>query len=668
MYSRTRTLVFAGLAILGGCSAEPADPPEVGVVTQAASRSQEAGRVTICHVSEHGSNAITVAAAAIPAHLRHGDALGECASGCTTGSECSDGEACTSDECLADGTCEHVPVQCDDGDPCTIDACAPELGCTTAPASNVTCNDGNDCTASDVCANGVCRGAPITGCCQSAADCDDGNGCSVDACVSGACVNTPLDCTVPDACVVGFCDPTLGACGSTPVTCDDGVVCTADSCDPTLGCVSQPTTQPPGCEIRGGLRITFDYELDGLSIANHALIVDALEDARIRFSQLLEVASVSGNLVLEGSSCGGYAFPPEALTEGIADTDLYILVQVASQMDSVLAGMSCERDSKGRPVSGVVFVDPAKLDKLSSGVVAHEVIHVLGFSAWVFENLGALSGNPSLEVLKTFTERGHSVKKLVTPNALRKAREHFGCDSLNGVELEDGGGAGTAGSHLEERIYRDELMSSLATSGYSDALSGITLGFLEDTGWYRPDYSLAEPLIWGKGEGCSFALTSCSSWSDDYFCTEGGGLRCDFARQFTGFCDLTTYGSALPSHFQYFPSPTQGGMWGFADYCPSYTAYSNLDCDNPSNNGQSFASNTGQQYGENSRCFESTLTKSGHNGFGVGCYPASCESGVLSLQVDGVFHACPAGGGSLCDVPGHEGCLTCPPASEICGD
>lgn len=268
MSSRIRTLVLAGSAIVGGCSAEPADQlRDVEVVIEAvgARPKAESGRVTVCHVSEDGgSQAITVAAAAIAAHLRHGDTLGECASGCTGDGECSDGNACTSDDCLADGTCAHTPVQCDDGDPCTIDACASDLGCTTAPASNVTCNDGNDCTAADVCSSGVCRGAPISGCCQSAADCDDGNGCSVDACVSSACVNTPLDCAVPDACVVGYCDPTLSACGSTPVTCDDGNFCTDDSCDPRLGCQSRPTSQPPeASEVSCADRL--DNDCDGLA-------------------------------------------------------------------------------------------------------------------------------------------------------------------------------------------------------------------------------------------------------------------------------------------------------------------------------------------------------------------------------------------------------------------
>ena len=37
---------------------------------------------------------------------------------------------------------------------------------------------------------------------------------------------------------------------------------------------------------------------------------------------------------------------------------------------------------------------------------------------------------------------------------------------------------------------------------------------MEDTGWYLPVYAMAEPLKWGKGLGCDFALKSCKEWMD----------------------------------------------------------------------------------------------------------------------------------------------------------
>lgn len=52
---------------------------------------------------------------------------------------------------------------------------------------------------------------------------------------------------------------------------------------------------------------------------------------------------------------------------------------------------------------------------------------------------------PHASVLASATERGGTVWKLKTTMALTKARAQFGCSTLDGVELENQGGTGTAG-------------------------------------------------------------------------------------------------------------------------------------------------------------------------------------------------------------------------------
>ena len=37
---------------------------------------------------------------------------------------------------------------------------------------------------------------------------------------------------------------------------------------------------------------------------------------------------------------------------------------------------------------------------------------------------------------------------------------------------------------------------------------------MEDTGWYMPNYELADDLKWGRGLGCDFALQSCLEWME----------------------------------------------------------------------------------------------------------------------------------------------------------
>ncbi len=70
--------------------------------------------------------------------------------------------------------------------------------------------------------------------CFEDVDCDDGVDCTEDACLSGACSNSPRN----DLCDNGlfcdgeeFCDADLGCQSGTPPDVDDGVSCTDDSCD-----------------------------------------------------------------------------------------------------------------------------------------------------------------------------------------------------------------------------------------------------------------------------------------------------------------------------------------------------------------------------------------------------------------------------------------------------
>jgi cysteine-rich repeat protein len=135
-------------------------------------------------------------------------------------------------------------VSCDDGVLCTSDICDPSAGCLRLPNDGLSCDDGNDCTSADRCAGSECRGTAIAGCCAGATDCDDGEPCTDDACLSGRCENAFRSCAVENKCVAGFCTA-AGDCDATAVSCDDSNVCTDDSCDPTFGCTHFATVTPP---------------------------------------------------------------------------------------------------------------------------------------------------------------------------------------------------------------------------------------------------------------------------------------------------------------------------------------------------------------------------------------------------------------------------------------
>lgn len=66
---------------------------------------------------------------------------------------------------------------------------------------------------------------------------------------------------------------------------------------------------------------------------------------------------------------------------------------------------------------------------------------------------------------------------VTSPKVVAFARQHFNCSTLEGVELEDFGGGGTAGSHWEQRVVGNELMAGYVNP--SMPISGLTMSLLE---------------------------------------------------------------------------------------------------------------------------------------------------------------------------------------------
>jgi hypothetical protein len=148
------------------------------------------------------------------------------------GKPCDDGNGCTLSDTCQEGVCVGGPAaNCNDGNPCTDDACVPAEGCLHAPNA-VPCNDGDACTTQDACGGGECQGGPALGC-------DDGNVCTTDSCDPAVgCVHGNSSeacddgdpCTLDDQCKGGACLP------GGVLSCDDGNPCTADSCVAGEGC------------------------------------------------------------------------------------------------------------------------------------------------------------------------------------------------------------------------------------------------------------------------------------------------------------------------------------------------------------------------------------------------------------------------------------------------
>ena len=108
---------------------------------------------------------------------------------------CDDGDPCTIDACngchcaatpLLD--CCTTDATCEDGDICTINTCDLDtLACqATESPEPACCNDSAECTGNLVCFEDACALPPkCSSGCDTAADCSDGDGSTVDTCQPG---------------------------------------------------------------------------------------------------------------------------------------------------------------------------------------------------------------------------------------------------------------------------------------------------------------------------------------------------------------------------------------------------------------------------------------------------------------------------------------------------
>lgn len=165
-----------------------------------------------------------------------------------------EGLPCELSECVtaatcSGGNCVGKDLDCSDGSACTADDCELGLGCVHKPLTQA-CDDGKKCSTGDTCLKGNCAGI--------AKVCEDGNDCTGDLCneASGECNHKPVpgektSCTLSNS--KGCSGPALCASGECKAgsACDDGNPCTFDLCADGTTCASLPMTGaciPPGAK------------------------------------------------------------------------------------------------------------------------------------------------------------------------------------------------------------------------------------------------------------------------------------------------------------------------------------------------------------------------------------------------------------------------------------
>lgn len=196
------------------------------------------------------------------------------------------------------------------------------------------------------------------------------------------------------------------------------------------------------------------------------------------------------------------------------------------------------------------------------------MIHVLGFSPPLFDYW----------VNKPMLLNTGKYLTILTPQITEFMSSHFKCKM--GAPLENQGGAGSLGAHWERSVFQNEIMTA---SDMTERLvfSNLTLALLESTGWYRVQRTIAEALVWGRGEGCKFVNSLCKGGFPE-FCYNPGQMSCTY--------DGSGIASCLAD--------------SFADSCRYYAAYKNTVCQDES---LMSLTNTGSKFSFDSKCFHSNI-------------------------------------------------------------
>ena len=210
------------------------------------------------------------------------------------------------------------------------------------------------------------------------------------------------------------------------------------------------------------------------------------EQAAARWQGIIhgDVLEVEGTIPANGCGAG---IPLPAFTGVIDDILINVLLQPIDGPGAVLgrAGACFVRTNDGLPLYGVMFFDTDDLAFLEQNglldeVIVHEMGHVLGFSAGIF-NLNipgvfsrTLLANPNTADPRFLGETAIDMYSSIGGTLPTVPVEGTPC------------GAGTRNSHWDEVTFFNELMTGFingASANFINPLSRVTSGAMRDLGY-----------------------------------------------------------------------------------------------------------------------------------------------------------------------------------------
>ena len=459
--------------------------------------------------------------------------------------------------------------------------------------------------------------------------------------------------------------------------------------------------------------IRYQQEFDELvSYTKYTLVMNSLTKAAQMLSELISVkhnnAQIELNKAETINKCRlekyseSYLSPNTLPSSSVVIYPRFHNFNQNGQNNILTSGTFCALDTAGygRPTAGFIYIEKnitelelkkINIDKYYTMMFLHELTHILVFDRLILEEYIPY-------IFRNITILNQDRKTINSTTVVEKARKHFGCPTIKGIELENqeyiwknkyeettDGYLDKYQNHWDARIMLTDYMTSV---NYDESvISEITLALFEDSGWYKANYFTGGLFRYGKNQGCSFINSYCvyggiSFFKNEYCITEKITM-CTPGRTHRAMCGLMSYPTELETYYRYFTDSRKGGHLAQADYCPvaktnssiSKTYYYQGHC----NYGEAeiYPESLGYKMGSTSICLLSSLTpknddetlKEYPSSFRALCYKVKCfindgEKGII-IYIGNNAVICPASGGTQ-TIDGYYGYILCPDYNLIC--
>jgi len=451
------------------------------------------------------------------------------------------------------------------------------------------------------------------------------------------------------------------------------------------------------------IKIYFDYyhlnqskDRKEITEQQHKSIYNVMEKSLNVISELVQVQSFNVRIFPQQymTDC---KWNPDIITNGVM-ADLAICVSAIKSHSMAYAYATTLLNGNYRPLTGAVVWNPDiftrdnGLEFLYVNTALHELLHVMGFNYQLFSYFVDENWQ-FLPIEKIVKKNAKGKDMIITPRVVEATRIHYGCSTIEGLELEDDGGSGTVGSHWEERIMSGEVMNGMDTK--EAALSEMTLALLEDSGWYKTKKFTGGLFMFGRKKQCEFLQDKCvtehgTKFKNEY-CLTKNESGCSTNRRWKSQCHLQEKDASSVAndelHFHYIDNQgktvTLGSSRAFSDNCPVGTIFSYphdslyFSCsrgkidkfwNGPVSNYERI-SNNGACFITNVRDKMYSKFYSGHSPYISGCYDFKCDFNkkTINLQINLKSFECPSRGGIIdIDDPNIVGNIVCPDFYFLC--